>query len=557
MASIHFSARSRPISRSQGESATAAAAYRARCELADERSGQQHDYSQKNRDVLFSGMYAPAKAPEWAKDRAHFWNRVEARENRKDSQLAREFTIALPAELTTEQNRMLVQDFVRENFVRRGYAADVNIHRPHPWGDQRNIHAHVMVPLRKFEGADWSRNKDHFVNGAPDVAELKRLRDAWEKLHNRHMERHGHEARISMQTLEAQGIDRTPEIHLGKAAAAMHRRGIETERSEKLREIRTSNAARELLKEAGFELKPLVVKFPELTRPPATLERELKQDQANDNKAPTRDERPVQDRQQPEPPALARLPDPAKQHREQEAAARAGATADRTPERDGKAHELASPAKVSEPVRQQQQEAAAKVITTLEKMREREDREERTERDRKRGAALTFNARELLQAVRSVFTTMGGQLAHIFGLDRDDVLGRGPQLAASPAPAMKPASERQPPPVRPAPQPRYVIVQQEPEPEATPQTYKIQVPAQQRPAAQVAREQPARANDGQQRPAAPPPKRESDHDREEREKREGIRAKERPRYIYDQRTPPRELSLELRPKRRRPDELGP
>lgn len=47
--------------------------------------------------------------------------------NRIDSRLAREHTIALPIELTSEQNKELVEDFIKSSLVARGMVADYNI----------------------------------------------------------------------------------------------------------------------------------------------------------------------------------------------------------------------------------------------------------------------------------------------------------------------------------------------------------------------------------------------------------------------------------------------
>src|SRR5207302_1269787 len=82
------------------------------------------DYSRKGKDVLFEGIYAPPSAPAWAKDRSELWNHVEAFERRSDAQLCRSFDIALPHELTIEQNRRALQDWVRDNSSRKGFRAD-------------------------------------------------------------------------------------------------------------------------------------------------------------------------------------------------------------------------------------------------------------------------------------------------------------------------------------------------------------------------------------------------------------------------------------------------
>lgn len=235
------------ISRGKGYSSTAAAAYRARTVVLDERTGRLHDYSRKADDLLFAGIYVPTDAPPWARDRQQLWNMVEHGEKRKDSQLARDFKIALPSELTPEQNRCLVQDWVRENVTRKNYVADVAIHAPSEHGDARNVHCHIMVTMRTLGTEGFAAAKDRTMNSK---AQLQTWRESWEKLANRHLERHDHAARIDRRSLKAQGIDREPAIHMGKEATAAERRGKTTERGERQRAIKTRNRkAEELLKE--------------------------------------------------------------------------------------------------------------------------------------------------------------------------------------------------------------------------------------------------------------------------------------------------------------------
>jgi Ni/Co efflux regulator RcnB len=96
MASYHLSAKT--ISRSHGRSATGAAAYRSGARIDDERTGMIHDY-RRRRGVEASLLIIPDNAPDWASDRARLWNAAEQAETRKNSTVAREFEIALPAEL--------------------------------------------------------------------------------------------------------------------------------------------------------------------------------------------------------------------------------------------------------------------------------------------------------------------------------------------------------------------------------------------------------------------------------------------------------------------------
>src|SRR4051794_10177152 len=138
-----------PVSRGKGQSLVRTAAYNERTELTDQRTGQSHDYRDKG-GLLWSGIFAPKDAPEWAHDLGKLANEIERVEKRKDAQLAMNMDLALPCEQTLEQNRRAVRDFVRENFSRQGYVAHVAIHEPDRDGDQRNTHAHILVSMRKL-----------------------------------------------------------------------------------------------------------------------------------------------------------------------------------------------------------------------------------------------------------------------------------------------------------------------------------------------------------------------------------------------------------------------
>ena len=143
--------------RAGGRSISAAAAYRAGERIADFKYEVVHDYRRRGAGVVFSEVVAPENAPAWAWDREKLWNAVEAKEdthNRHASaQLAREFIVALPKELTAEQRETLVRGFVRSELVSRGMVADLSIHEPKE-GD--NFHAHILCSLREIgpEGFD-------------------------------------------------------------------------------------------------------------------------------------------------------------------------------------------------------------------------------------------------------------------------------------------------------------------------------------------------------------------------------------------------------------------
>jgi len=215
------------VRRSEGRTVTAAAAYRAGELIEDQRTGYAFDY-RRRRGVIETAILAPAGAPAWMHDRAHLWNAVEAVEKRKDAQLARDIELALPHELVAGARRALVRRFVQTAFVDAGMVADVALHAPDARGDGRNFHAHILLTLRRIEG-DGFGPKERAWN---DQAMLEQWRALWAELVNDALEIAGQQQRVDHRSLEAQGIERVPQIHLGLAVSEMRRRGIETERAE-------------------------------------------------------------------------------------------------------------------------------------------------------------------------------------------------------------------------------------------------------------------------------------------------------------------------------------
>ncbi len=202
------------ISRGQGRSAVACAAYRSGSCLQDERYQKNHDYSLKG-DVIHKEILLPKDAPAWMLNREKLWNAVEAHEKRKDAQLAREFNFALPKELSFEQNLALARTFVQEQFVNEGMVADLALH-----GDKNEegvmlYHAHVMLTLR-------SVSQDGFgpkVRTWNAKEKLLSWREAWANTANLHLAQAGLDMRIDHRTLEAQAIDLEPQSKIGPTVA--------------------------------------------------------------------------------------------------------------------------------------------------------------------------------------------------------------------------------------------------------------------------------------------------------------------------------------------------
>lgn len=217
------------------------------------------------------------------------WNAVEKIEKAKNAQLAREIELALPAELTREQNISLVREYINRHFVAAGMCADICVHDT----GGGNPHAHVMLTMRPFEqGGAWgAKQKKEYVldkNGnkiydpkkrqykcksipATDWNEQTKAeewRAAWADCVNAALERGNHTERIDHRSYERQGIDQIPTVHLGVAAHQMEKRGIRTERGDINREIEVTNQRLRQLKARISKLQNWLKEETENTEPP-------------------------------------------------------------------------------------------------------------------------------------------------------------------------------------------------------------------------------------------------------------------------------------------------
>ncbi|MGB7249899.1 MAG: MobQ family relaxase [Phormidesmis sp.] len=227
-----FSMRMQVIGRSSGRSATAAAAYRSGEEIRDERTGKSHDYTGKS-DIYGSEILLPEGAPERMGDRTSLWNEVERVEKRKDAQLSREVMIALPAELSHEQKEALAHEYVQAEFVSQGMIADICYHD----FDSHNPHAHIMLTMRSIDEDGFGKKQREWNKRQA----IERHRKAWEEYANRALEQAGFNERVDHRSLEAQGIEREPQIHLGAKVMEMESRGVQTRVGDESRSISEVN----------------------------------------------------------------------------------------------------------------------------------------------------------------------------------------------------------------------------------------------------------------------------------------------------------------------------
>lgn len=221
------------------------AAQRHRTRMYDELNGRLTDAVD---EVLpdYEEIRLPDNAPEWVSSLVNsnsvskaselIWNRITMGE-RANGQLAREITVALPVELSREQNIALMQDFVRNHIVVMGVVADWVFH---DWDG--NPHARLLhtlravvpdgfgpksIPVMGKDGEPVRRGERRLIVYSTVIGGRQRLfelRKAWGDVVNRHLEAAGLDVRIDMRSYADQGVDKVPQLHVGRTKLAIAQR---------------------------------------------------------------------------------------------------------------------------------------------------------------------------------------------------------------------------------------------------------------------------------------------------------------------------------------------
>jgi len=252
------------IKRSAGQSAIAAAAYRAGEKLYSEYYGETNDFTRKG-GVLHTEILLPPNAPAEYADRQTLWNAVEKVEKNKKAQLVYSFDIALQNELTQEENIALARRFVQEHFVSKGMIADLAVHEPDKENGIPNPHFHVLTTMRPLNtDGTWGNKqrreyaldengerirdkKGEYVFNAVHTTDwhepetLEHWREAWCRMVNAEFERKGLDVRIDHRSYEAQGIEQIPTVHEGPLVQQLEKRGIRTQKGDLNRWIKATN----------------------------------------------------------------------------------------------------------------------------------------------------------------------------------------------------------------------------------------------------------------------------------------------------------------------------
>ncbi|WP_157803313.1 Ti-type conjugative transfer relaxase TraA [Brucella pituitosa] len=257
-------------------SAIDAAAYRHRTRMYDELKGGVTRCYDDKQDLVHEEVAIPEGSPQWITDMVEgvdpdeasqtIWNKITM-EERANGQLAREIVVALPVELTREQNIDMMRDYVAQLVTAKGMVADWVYHEP-----EGNPHVHLMHTLRPVAEEGFGKKSIPVLdeNGQPlrrgprqqivhrtvigGLEQLKEWRNVWGEVVNHHLAMAGHDVRIDMRSYAEQGIDIEPTKHLGPAGTAIKRKIGESQMLDK-REAERRETAQQLIAKPGELLK--------------------------------------------------------------------------------------------------------------------------------------------------------------------------------------------------------------------------------------------------------------------------------------------------------------
>lgn len=245
-------------SRKHGHSAVAASAYRTRSRMVDERTGEVFDYTHKADELEHTRMVTAGAGKAWQQSRreagmsdadirSELWNAVEEKERRYDSRIGRDYTVALPWELTAAQRQRVTYEIAKFQAERHGTAVEASIHRPHEHAELLNWHAHLHQTPRRLDEHGMTEKVRELDNPKQSGEHIEAWRQFTQQAINRALERAGYDEThfIDMRSYERQGIEREAQVHMGADAAALERAGIDTSAGDHNRDVKAINAARE------------------------------------------------------------------------------------------------------------------------------------------------------------------------------------------------------------------------------------------------------------------------------------------------------------------------
>lgn len=171
------------------------------------------------------------------------WLDEQEQGDRKNARVIDKVIVALPVELSHEENLELLKEFGER--MTEGRASWVAAIHDGP-DDADNPHAHII-----FRDRDCDTGQR--VMMTTERGSTERFRQGWEQEVNIALERAGLDIWVDRRSLEEQGIDREPQLHVGPGAMALAEKGYEFQ-----------SAQKEVTRIIDGENAPVTINYPEI-----------------------------------------------------------------------------------------------------------------------------------------------------------------------------------------------------------------------------------------------------------------------------------------------------
>ena len=208
-------ARTEVVHAGPDSSAVGLASYITRSVCENGVTGQVFDFEERVEDLRASGTVLPAKLrgrePEFARDVARLWSEAERAELigdgtrfRSGAQLAKTQVLALPNELSIEENIELVERWIERTWTDHGAVVTWAIHEPEK--GETNWHAHLLISTRELTEDGFGRklrelnptfSRGAYVRGRHDGC------DRWREMQDEFFRERGIEAKVDPQRIVA------------------------------------------------------------------------------------------------------------------------------------------------------------------------------------------------------------------------------------------------------------------------------------------------------------------------------------------------------------------
>ena len=208
----------KPVQRNKGQSIVARVAYQTASSIRDPRTGEWHNYRYKKNELDQTHLLLPKTVTANIPEYKQFWSNIEVHYKRGNSVPARTASLALPVELSPDENHELMLQYGHWLSDMYGVAVQVTSHKPH----SSNPHFHLAITACTVMGDGSFGKKAIALDPISAQRELKQriapveiLRLQWADMVNAALEKSGISERVDHRSYLRRGIQEVPQKHEG------------------------------------------------------------------------------------------------------------------------------------------------------------------------------------------------------------------------------------------------------------------------------------------------------------------------------------------------------